>query len=92
MFKAEEFNQLGETMKKLGDTLGNDVLKNMKDLTEKAETIINGQNPVVREEEFSIGKHKMKAHIHKDGQVTIPNKSAGVVEEIIKRLRDDRHT
>lgn len=89
---AGQFNFNAEKMFKDLSNMKGDVLSNIKNLSEQAQKIAEGNNPVEREFEFQVSKHKVVGRIHKDGQITLLSRSNGVVEEIIKRLRDDRHT
>lgn len=88
---AAQFNQLADSVKKLTNHVQGDVLSQIKNLSAEAEKIANQNNPVVSEFEFNIGRNLVKANIHKNGNVVLLSQSNGVVEEIKKRLRDDRH-
>lgn len=84
-------NEVIEGIKKASELLGGDYLGKIKEMSGLAENILNSQNPSVREFDIQIGKHTIKGNVLKNNNVTLSSTSAGVVEEIIKRLQHDRH-
>lgn len=89
---GSETNFNAERLLKDALNMKNDVLDKIKELSEQAQKISEGENPVEREFEFNISKHIIVGRVHKNGNITLLSQSNGVVEEIIKRLLDDRHT
>lgn len=80
-------NEGAEAFKKLAELAAKDLPKTLQSLTKAAEML-------EAEQKFNmvINNVSVEVQVSKAGQVTILPQDKRVVEEIIKRLRDDRHT